>query len=260
MRSKWKWGLALAPCTLAWQLGLGQQAQAQASADVTMSTSLTSVAQSNTVNLLDLGTSTQPGLVSQQTVNFGSDASAGSISYSGTSGIYRGNVAGITAAPWTPTGIETRNYFSTQPNGAITINYAHNQQYFGVMWGSVDSYNNLSFYNNNTLVEHVNGREVAQNPNGNQAANGTYFANFNFAADSGFNRVVFSSTSPAFEFNMIAYSTQTQAITPKEVERAGPLGGPQSVSVPVNAAPVAGSPLLLGLLGWWRRRRKKAAA
>lgn len=258
MTRKWSWGLALAPCALVGMLGFSQQALARDG--VTMSTSLTSVAQSRTVNLLDLGTGTQAGLMSQETVRFGSDSSAGSISYSGTSGVYLGNVAGTTAAPWTPTGIETRNYFSTQPKGDITINYGQNQQYFGIMWGSVDSYNSLSFYNNDRLVEEVTGRDVVRSPDGNQAATGTYFANFNFSSDASFNRVVFSSSTPAFEFNMIAYSTQTQAITPKELEKAGPLGGPQTVSVPVNAAPVAGSPLLLGLLGWWRRRRKLAAA
>ncbi|MBX9749893.1 MAG: hypothetical protein K5Q68_09795 [Roseococcus sp.] len=257
MQRKWSWGLALAPCVLAGQLGLTRQAVAND--NVTMSTSLTSVAQSGTVNLLDLGAGDRPGLVSQETVRFGSDSSAGSISYSGTSGIYMGNVAGITAAPWTPTGIESRNYFATQPGGAITINYAQNQQYFGIMWGSVDSYNTLSFYNGSRLVDSVSGRDVTLNPNGSQAATGTYFANFNFNGDTGFNRVVFSSSLPAFEFNMIAYSTQTQAITPTDLAKLGPQTGPQTVSVPVNAAPVAGSPLLLGLLGLWRRRRAKAA-
>ncbi len=258
MRSKWKWGLALGPCTLAWQLGLAQQAQANEG--VTLSTSLTTVLQSRTVNLLDLGVGTQPGLVSQEAVRFGSGDSAGSIRFSGTSGIYMGNVAGITAAPWTPTGLETGNYFSTQPRGEISINYERTQQYFGIMWGSVDSYNSLAFYNNDRMVEQVTGRDITRNPAGNQAATGTYFANFNFAEESGFNRVVFSSSTPAFEFNMIAYSTQTQAITPKDVAAAGPQGGPQVVSVPVNAAPVAASPLLLGALGWWRRRRNRAAA
>lgn len=257
MQREFRWGLALAPCLLAGQLGLTRQAMAND--NVTMSTSLTSVAQSSTVNLLDLGTGSGPGLVSQETVRFGSDSSAGIITYSGTSGIYMGNVAGVTAAPWTPTGIETRNYFATQPGGAITINYAQNQQYFGIMWGSVDSYNTLSFYNNNQLVDSVSGRDVTLNPNGSQAATGTYFANFNFNGGTAFNRVVFSSSSPAFEFNMIAFSTQTQAITPTQVAAAGVLGGPQTIAVPVNAAPVAGSPLLLGLLGLWRRRRNKAA-
>lgn len=258
MQRKWSWGLALAPCVLAGQLGLTQQAMAND--DVTMSTSLTSVAQSSTVNLLDLGTSDRPGLASQETVRFGSDSSAGVISYSGTSGIYMGNVTGLTAAPWTPTGIESRNYFSTQPKGDITISYGQNQQYFGIMWGSVDSYNTVSFYNNDRLVEEVTGRDVVRSPDGNQAAKGTYFANFNFNGDNSFNRVVFASSTPAFEFNMIAYSTQTQAITPADAAKLGKQDGPQTVSVPVNAAPVAGSPLLLGLAAWWRRRRNKAAA
>jgi hypothetical protein len=257
MQLNHRWVIALAPCALAWQLGLTRQALAND--DVTMSTSLTSVAQSETVNLLDLGAGERPGLVSQETVRFGSDSSAGVITYSGTSGIYMGNVAGITAAPWTPTGVESRNYFATQPRGDITISYGQNQQYFGIMWGSVDSYNTLSFYNNDRLVEQVSGRDVTSNPNGNQAAKGTYFANFNFNGDTAFNRVVFASSTPAFEFNMIAFSTRTQAITPTEVAKLGPQAGPQTVTVPVNAAPVAGSPLLLGLLGLWRRRRRKAA-
>lgn len=257
MQRKYRWAIALAPCALAWHGGLGQQAQAND--NVTMSTSLTSVAQSETVNLLDLGVGDRPGLVSQEAVRFGSDSSAGVITYSGTSGIYMGNVMGITAAPWTPTGLETRNYFSTQPKGDITISYGQNQQYFGVMWGSVDSYNTLAFYNNDRLVEQVTGRDVTSNPSGSQAARGTYFANFNFNGDTSFNRVVFTSSSPAFEFNMVAFSTRTQAITPTDVVKLGPQGTPQTTTVPVNAAPVAGSPLLLGLLGLWRRRQRKAA-
>lgn len=257
MQGKWNWGVALAPCTLTWQLGLIQTAAANDR--VVMSTELTSVAQSGTVNLLDLGVGTERGLVSQEAVRFGEGASAGSITYSGTSGIYMGNVTGITAAPWTPSGIETRNYFSTQPRGDITFNYAQRQQYFGIMWGSVDTYNSLTFYNGHRVVHEVSGRDVTRAPNGNQAATGTYFVNFNFSADSAFTRVVANSSTPAFEFNMIAYSTQTQAITQRQVAAAGPLGKPETVSVPVNAAPVAGSPLLLGLLGWWRRRRRAAA-
>jgi hypothetical protein len=256
MQRRYRWAIALAPCALAWQWGLTQQALAND--DITMSTSLTSVAQSETVNLLDLGAGERPGLVSQETVRFGSDSSAGVITYSGTSGIYMGSVAGLTAAPWTPTGVETRNYFSTQPKGDITISYGQNQQYFGIMWGSVDGYNTLSFYNNDRLVEQVSGRDVTSNPNGNQAAKGTYFANFNFNGDATFNRVVFTSSSPAFEFNMIAFSTRTQAITPTDVVKLGPQGTPQAIAVPVNAAPVAASPLLVGLLGLWRRRRSRA--
>ena len=256
MRSSLKWGLALTPWTLAAPQALAQLYDP----NVMVSTSLTSVAQSSTVNLLSLGAGSQSGLVSQTPVSFGADTSAGNISYSGTSGVYMGNVAGVTAAPWTGTGRETGNYFAVQPNGAVSINYAQQQQYFGIMWGFVDNYNTLSFYNNETLVEQLPGKAITNNPNGNQAGLGTYFVNMNFTNGTGFDRVVATSTSPAFEFNLIAYSTQTQAITPNQVIAQGPAGTPQTVNVPVNAAPVAGSPLLVGLLGWWRRRRKQAAA
>jgi len=107
--------------------------------NVSVSTSLTSVAQSATVNLLDLGTSGTNGLISNQSVSFGSGDTAGTISYTGTSGIYSGNVTGVAAAPFTATGPTTGNYFSAQPNSAITITYAQQQQYFGMMWGSVDT-------------------------------------------------------------------------------------------------------------------------
>lgn len=256
MRSGLKWGLALTPWTLAAPQALAQLYDP----NVAVSTSLTSVAQSSTVNLLSLGAGTQSGLVSQAPVSFGSDSSAGNITYSGTSGIYMGNVAGVTAAPWTGTGRETGNYFAVQPNGTVSITYTQQQQYFGIMWGSVDSYNTLSFYNNGTMVEQLNGRSITSNPSGNQAGQGTYYVNLNFNGNTGFDRVVATSTSPAFEFNLIAYSTQTQAITPSQVQAQGPTGTPQTVNVPVNAAPVAGSPLLAGLLYWRRRRRKQAAA
>lgn len=256
MRGSLKLGLALTP----WSF-VAPQALAQLyDPNVIVSTNLTSIAQSSTVNLLNLGTGPREGLVSQATVSFGSDANAGTISFTGASGIYMGNVAGVTAAPWTGTAREAGNYFAAQPNGGISINYTQQQQYFGVMWGSVDNYNTLSFYNNGALVEQLPGKAITGNANGNQAGLGTYFVNMNFTNGTGFDRVVATSTSPAFEFNMIAYSTKTQAITQAQVLATGQAGTPQVVNVPVNAAPVAGSPLLMALLGWWRRRRGKALA
>ena len=49
--------------------------------NVSISTSLTTVAQSSTVSVLDLGSSGTNGLVSSQTVSFGQGANAGTISY-----------------------------------------------------------------------------------------------------------------------------------------------------------------------------------
>ena len=227
--------------------------------NVTVSTSLTTVAQSSTVNLLDLGSSTKSGLVSDQTVYFGTGAGAGSISYTGSSGIYSGNVTGVTAAPYTATGPMTTNYFAAEPKGSITISYAANQQYFGMMWGSVDTYNTLSFYSGNTLVEQLGGKAVTAIPNGAQGAGNTYWVNLDFGSGVSFDRVVATSTTPAFEFGVVAYSATQQAITPAQVAAAGNVGTPTVVTVPVNAAPVAASPLLALLLGAVRRRRRPAA-
>ncbi|MFZ4407578.1 MAG: hypothetical protein ACOYOH_09560 [Paracraurococcus sp.] len=224
--------------------------------NVSVSTSLTTVAQSATVSVLDLGTSGKNGLVSNQAVDFGSGDTAGTISYTGTSGIYSGNVTGVTAAPYTATGPTTGNYFAAEPKSAITFSYAQQQQYFGMMWGSVDSYNTLSFYRGDTLVEQLPGKAITAVPNGVQGAGNTYWVNVNFGTGVSFDRVVATSTSPAFEFSVIAFSTTTQAITPAQVAAAGNVGTPQSVAV--NAAPVGASPLVVLLLGALRRRRQRA--
>ncbi len=228
--------------------------------NVTISTSLTSVAQSSSVSVLDLGTSGTNGLVSSQPVSFGQGASAGNITYTGTSGIYSGNVAGVTAAPYTASGATTGNYFAAEPKGGIIVEYATRQQYFGLQWGSVDAYNTLSFYQGNTLVEQLTGKTVTTNPNGARDGSNSYWVNLNFGARSGFDSVVFTSSNPAFEFNVVAYAATTQAITPEAVVAAGDTGKASAVTVPVNAAPIAASPLLALLVGALRRRRRPSTA
>ncbi len=225
--------------------------------EVILSASLTNVAQSASVNLLDLGSSSKPGLVSQSSVGF--DNGAGVISYSGTSGIYSGNVAGVSAAPYIGNAPTTGNYFAAQPNGSISISYAQSQRYFGMAWGSVDTYNSLTFYRGNTVVEQIPGKAISNAAAGDQGLHGTYYVNMNFTGASSFDRVVATSSSPAFEFNVVAYSTQTQAITVAQVEAAQAAGKVEAPHVvTVNPAPLAASPLLVPLLAWFRRRRARA--
>jgi hypothetical protein len=71
--------------------------------------------------------------------------------------------------------------------------------------GSLDSYNTLSFYDGATLVKSYNGGDLTPDPSGDQGAGSTnrrYF--FTFGAADDVNKVVFSSASPAFEFDNIA--------------------------------------------------------
>ncbi len=79
--------------------------------------------------------------------------------------------------------------------------------YFGLFWGSVDSYNTLEFYNGTDLVAGFTGSQ-AINPfaaNGNQAASSTnLYINFYFDIGEEFDSFVMSSTNMAFEADNIA--------------------------------------------------------
>ena len=79
--------------------------------------------------------------------------------------------------------------------------------YFGIFWGSVDSYNTLEFYNGEDLVARFTGSDAIDpsDANGNQTAPGTnLYVNFYFDADEVFDSFVMSSTSMAFEADNIA--------------------------------------------------------
>jgi hypothetical protein len=171
--------------------------------NVTIDQSLSSMVQNSTINLLDLGTASFNGLVSNNNISFGD---GNTINFSGTAGIYHGGVRGVAAAPWTGNGIETRNYFAAGPSGPVTFNFGTSQKYFGINWGSVDGYNSLSFYQNGALVETITGSRVVANPSGAQNASGSYMLNITFNGATAFDQVVLRSTSPAFEFNVVGYA------------------------------------------------------
>lgn len=73
--------------------------------------------------------------------------------------------------------------------------------------GSLDDYNTLTFFHDGTQLAQFNGAQLA-NPNppqGQQSGDANNLREyFTFGAADGVNRVVFSSTDPAFEFDNIA--------------------------------------------------------
>jgi len=75
--------------------------------------------------------------------------------------------------------------------------------------GSLDKYNTLEFFSGNTLMGTFNGATLASAllgvANGNQTSdltNGRFYFTFNASDD--INKLVFTSTTPAFEFDNIA--------------------------------------------------------
>lgn len=125
-----------------------------------------------------------------------------------------GASAGVYAAPFisnsngipfgdpTVSGPDTTKYLTTGVGSAVLV-FPALQQYMGLLWGSVDSYNNLQFFNGLVSVGIVTGNDIAL-AGGDQGINGTYYANI--VSTLPFDRVVASSTTYAFEFDNVAYN------------------------------------------------------
>lgn len=176
-----------------------------------------------------------------------------SVSFSPDGGAVQGNVGGINAAPFLSgnngDGFGNPLYTTNQPNGQDTTVYVtaggiqgssatfllpDDELYFGLLWGSVDTYNTLEFYDSsNNLVGTITGIQVTNAANGDQGANGTFYVNIN--SDIAFNRVVASSSQHAFEIDNISFN-QT-------------IPSPEPITLSLFGAGLAG-------LGLARRRRK----
>jgi hypothetical protein len=120
----------------------------------------------------------------------------------------------------------------------ITLAFPGPMQYFGILWGSVDPTNSLSFYaQDGTLVGSVTGSEVAANANGSWGAEGTVYANF--TSSVAFTTVVADGGDSIFEFDNVAYNDSV----------------PTASSVPEPSTATLELAGLLATLGFARRRR-----
>ena len=223
--------LSIAAVVLAAILAQGAKA-ATTDLNVTMSASLSSLPSNSSIQVLDLGQARTNGLVASQELYFGQGNTITFGTASGlSSGVYHGTTTATAAAPYTPSGPQTTNYLAAEVNNNVTISYAQNQQYFGLNWGSVDSYNTLNFYEGSTLVASYSGSQITT-AQGSQGANGSYFVNFDFSNGATYNKVVAVDTKlAAFEFDMVASSTQSVPLT-----SAPSAAAPTLVAVYANAA------------------------
>ncbi|AWN14515.1 PEP-CTERM sorting domain-containing protein [Salinisphaera sp. LB1] len=130
--------------------------------------------------------------------------------------IVDGSTNGHNAAPGTPTAgagtQDTTKYLtvpenlSTKPQ-STTISVGSGNHYFGLLWGSIDTYNTLTFLlDDGTNLSYTGTDIITPEPaNGNQTAASTN-SYVNFFQLPAFNAVTLASTRYAFESDNLAYS------------------------------------------------------
>jgi hypothetical protein len=119
---------------------------------------------------------------------------------SGGNGTAFGTPNGLDATPYRTSG-------SIGGNGSVTLTFGAPQQYFGLLWGSIDPDNRLDFYDSsNKLVATILGSDVTKSANGDQGVNGTLYVNINELP--AFTSVKATSPNYAFEFDNVSYSAR----------------------------------------------------
>lgn len=147
------------------------------------------------------------------TIDFNSGC--GYVSCSGDFALVTGNQSGKYAQPF---GVNSQylsvpNPSPTTQSALFTLGSA--ADYFGIFWGSIDSYNFISFYLNNNLVASYSGSDiVGQFANGNQLSlNSNRYINFDFGSGS-YDSVKLTSTSFAFESDNHAFKKLVSVTEP----------------------------------------------
>jgi hypothetical protein len=124
-----------------------------------------------------------------------------------------------------------------QTNSNVTFTFSTDESFFGLLWGSIDDYNVLTFYDeNDNVIGVIDGLDVDAAANGNQSQPGTYYVNI--LTDTPYRKVVATSSQHAFEIDNISYNPTNPNIPT-----------PEPITLSLFGAGLAG-------LGLSRRRRK----
>jgi len=160
----------------------------------------------------------------------------------GDGAVVSGSVVNRYAAP---AGDSTR-YLTiayASPVGSATLAFNAPENYFGLYWGSIDSYNSISFELNGQVIASFTGTQLPSpiQANGDQQSSlSNRYVNFFFGTQF-FDEVVLHTTNYAFESDNIAYADPPAAVPE-----------PGSLLTLLSA--------LMGTCAWSRLRRRKNPA
>ncbi len=111
--------------------------------------------------------------------------------------LYSTNIGGVTAQPVGSTGA----WLSVAGGETATVTIAGGASYYGFLWGSVDSYNTVTFYSGSSVLASYTGGFGALSPAGNPTGYFNAFADAGHAITS----VAFYSGGNAFETDNHAF-------------------------------------------------------
>ena len=140
------------------------------------------------------------------------------VSFTGTGAFAQGSATGLDASPYvvgtsgTSFGQPVAGYdttvYVTSGIGSATLTFAGAQRYLGLLWGSIDPYNLLTFNFSDGTTQSFTGGQALAFGNG---ANGSEY--INFTSTKSFNSVTASSTANAFEFDNVALTAVPEPAT-----------------------------------------------
>ena len=121
-----------------------------------------------------------------------------------------GNV-NSSAAPYqaTPVGEDWLTVANPLASGSATFDLGTSYNYFGMFWGSVDSYNTITFYDGATEVASFTGDyfvPTLEADGGQTDWKSNRFINFNFTGGDTYSKIKLASTNYAFETDNHAYA------------------------------------------------------